>query len=812
MNCIIKKITPALFLFLWIGGTVLAQGKPDSTAKTSTKDTNQVAVADSLKMILEESEMFEEYEDTVMHFLKEFVVVANVRDSKSLQEQSVTFSVINEDMVKRMGLNATNGVNSLTPNLFVADNGSSMDPLISVRGFSSASNDPIVAMNMDNVPVLSRDAYSVNMFDVERIEILRGPQGIASGRNAMMGVMNVYTISPLKYTGTQVAAEYSTANNVLVTASTYQKPKENFGISVAASYKHSDGFFTNDFTEKNVDKHNGVGLRFRTIGKPKEKFTVDNVFSANYISEGIYPYAITNKDDETQNIVFNEGNQYKRALFSDGLVIQYIYDKIIFNSITGYQFLYDKTEFDADYTANKFLLMEGEKTEHALSHEFAFRSTARETRKYNWKAGLFFYFKHSTIDRPITYYKEGIEQIFCKKLNDKIQEKVPLGRINIDGDQLKIDNHFETPTVGVAAYHQSEITVDKWDFAAGIRFNYEHVSIDYLNQNLINYAGEGIHDTKKKELKTHDYGTKELSEFVILPKIAAQYNLNKLNNLYATVSRGQKAGGYNVLLFSDIIQTQMINGINKELNISGDRSDLIKHDYSDEILYDPEKCWNFEIGGHFLSTEKNWNINFALFYILGQDQQIFTFPMGKNMGSLIVNADKTRSLGGELSINYTYVNPETKNIFNIIGSYGYAHAKFLEFEHNGIDFSNKRLPFAPSNTIGLNACYTFSVDRPGIKTLAFNMVMNGTGKIYWDTENKYSQQFYTTFDAGITYNWKELYVRAWMRNLANKTYDTYQFSNLGNQFCQKGKPRQIGISVTYKFNQKEKEKEENAKE
>lgn len=806
MNCNIKKISSALLLSVWIGGTLMAQSpKAQNTPQTANNTTPTVQPVDSLKMLLEESEMLE---DTVMYFLKEFVVVANIRDSKSLQEQSVTFSLINEEQIKRMGLSTTREINGLTPNLYMTDNGSSMDPIISMRGFSSSNNDPIVAMNADNVPILSRDAYSVNMFDVERIEVLRGPQGTASGRNAMMGVMNVYTLSPLKYTGTHVSADYSTANNVLLTAATYQKPTEKFGFSVAANFKHSDGFFTNSLTDEKVDKHNGVALRLRAVGKPKEKFTIDNVLSTGYISEGIYPYAITNRDDETLDIEFNEKNQYKRFLLSDGLVIQYIYDKIIFNSITGYQFLYDQTNHDADYTGNKFLLMEGEKNEHALSHEFAFRSTARETRKYNWKAGLFFYFKHSTIDHPISYFEKGINEIFCNSLNEKIQEKNPLGKINIEGDQLKISNHFETPTVGIAAYHQSEFTINKWDLTAGVRFNYEHVSIDYLSQNLINYAGEGIKDTEKKELKTHFYGTKELSEFVVLPKFAAQYNINKFNNLYLNIARGQKAGGYNVLLFSDIIQTQMINKINRELNLTGDRSELIKHDYTEEILYSPERCWNFEVGGHFLATEKNMSVNFALFYILGQNQQIHTFPTGSNMGSMIVNANRTRSVGGELSVNYTHVNPETQNVFNIVGSYGYAHAKFLDFEHNGVDLSNKRLPFAPSNTIGLNACYTFLINEPWVKTIAMNISMNGNGKIYWDTENRYSQQFYTTFDAGVTYNWKELYVRLWMRNLANKTYDTYQLSNLGNQICQKGKPRQIGISINYKFNQKEKKKEE----
>ena len=737
-------------------------------------------------------------DDPIMHFLREFVVIANTRDSKSLQEQSVAFTSFGADQLELRDIKSIKDVSGSTPNFYMPDFGSSMTSAIFVRGFGSMVGVPVVGMNVDNVPTLNKNAFDADLFDVERIEMLRGPQGTSTGRNSMMGVLNVYTLSPLNYQGTRVSADYSTANTIKVKASTYQKPKDNFGYSIAANYKHTDGFFTNEYTGDQCDPHNSISARGRIIWSPKEKFTVDNVISGGYLAEGGFPYAFTDRYDKTQPIAYDGDNKYKRGTISDGLVIQYRYEKFIFNSITGYQFLSDEMNLDPDYTTKSIITRNEKQKEHAFSHEFNFRSTVNQDRKWNWKNGLWIFYKHNDTESPITYHQDGLDYLFGSNVYAGIQSKYPASKLDITGNELTVTNDFEIPTIGTAVYHQSEFTLDKWELVAGLRLDYEHSRLDYLSQNDMTYIVAPTMP-KAKDIITHFYGSKEISDFQVLPKLSAQYNFNQYCNLYAYAARGHKAGGFNTLLFSDIIQNRIMTNIFNEIDIDVKETGLPIYDYTPNISYKSEHSWDFEFGGHFLSPQKVFDFDFSLFYIICHDQQILTFPSGKNSGSMIVNADKSRSVGGEVSINYQHTNDETHNTFNFEGSYGYANAKFLEFEHDGVDYSGKKVPFAPANTIGTNFQYKFQCHQPWITSLTLTANWNGYGKVYWNEDNQYSQQFYSLFDASITWQWKKLDVKGWAKNLADKEYNTYSFTNFGNHYCQKGKPRQLGVTVSYKF-------------
>ncbi len=737
-------------------------------------------------------------DDPIMHFLREFVVIANTRDSKSLQEQSVAFTSFGADQLEMREIKSIKDVSGNTPNFFMPDFGSSMTSAIFVRGFGSIVGVPVVGMNVDNVPTLNKNAFDADLFDVERIEMLRGPQGTSTGRNSMMGVLNVYTLSPLNYQGTRVSADYSTANTVKLKASTYQKPKDNFGFSVAANYKHTDGFFINEYKGSPCDPHNSFSARGRIIWSPKEKFTVDNVVSGGYLAEGGFPYAFTDRYDQTQPIAYDGDNRYKRATISDGLVIQYRYEKFIFNSITGYQFLSDKMFLDPDYMTKSIITRDEKQKEHAFSHEFNFRSTINQERKWNWKNGLWVFYKHNKTESPITYHQDGLDYLFGSTVNKGIQSAHPNSKLTISGNELTVTNDFEIPTIGTAVYHQSEFTLKKWDLVAGLRLDYEHSRLDYLSQNDLSYIVSLCMD-KEKDIKTHFYGSQTLSDFQVLPKISAQYNFNQYCNLYAYAARGHKAGGFNTLLFSDIIQNKIMTNIFNEVDVDVKETGLPIFDYTQNIAYDSEHSWDFEFGGHFLSPEKVFNIDFSLFYILCRNQQILTFPSGKNSGSMIINADKSRSVGGEFSINYQHTSKETHNTFNMEGSYGYSNAKFIEFKHDEVDYSGKRIPFAPANTIGLDIQYKIKFHEPWITHLILASEWKGYGKVYWNEDNLYSQQFYSLFNASITWEWNKLNIKGWSKNLADKEYNTYSFTNFGNHYCQKGKPRQIGITVSYKF-------------
>ena len=803
-NPYLRYITYILF---FISATIAnAQRKESPEPNTTEKGDDRITIrykhivaGDSLSNLLAEADTIED--DPIMHFLREFVVIANKHDSKSLQQQSIAFTSFGANQLEYRAVQSIKDVSGHSPNFFMPDFGSSMTSAIFVRGFGSMEGTPVVGMNVDNVPVLNKNAFDADLYDIERIEMLRGPQGTSTGRNSMMGVLNVYTLDPFNYKGTRVSADYSTANTVKVNASTYQRPKESLGFSVAASLKHTDGFFTNNYDGKKCDPHNSINARIRVMTSPKEKFTLDNVLSGGFLKEGGYPYAFTDRYDKTQEIEFDGENRYQRFNISDGLVIQYKYEKFIFSSITGYQFLKDELHIDPDYSPKSIIARTDNQTEHAVSHEFAFRSRKDINQTWNWKNGLFLFFKHNKTDSPITYYQEGLEQVFTNNLDKGIQNKYgEKTGLSIHDDALVIDNSFESPTFGIAGYHQSEFTVDKWDFAAGLRLDFEHSNLEYLSQNDLTYHLKNIDETEK-EIKTHYYGSDALSDFQALPKFSMQYNFSEFSNLYLYAARGHKAGGFNTLLFSDIIQGSILKKIMNDADVDIKSTNIPDYDYERNITYDSEQSWNIEFGGHALKTAGKNNINFdySLYYIICKNQQILTFPTGKNTGSMIRNADKSRSLGGELSVKFQSYDKSTGNIFNIEGSYGYTHARFAEFFHDGVDYKGKTVPFSPCNTVGFNAKYTFHIEENWIDDLIFAAELKGYGKIYWNEDNIYSQQFYTIFNASAAYKWRKLTAKIWTKNLADREFNAYSFKNLGKHYCQKGKPRQIGISVSYKF-------------
>ena len=92
--------------------------------------------------------------------------------------------------------------------------GSRMTSSIYVRGIGARIDQPVVGLNVDNVPFLNKDNYDFDMPDIARIEVIRGPQSTLYGRNTMGGLINIYTISPLNYQGSRVMAETGKGNLV----------------------------------------------------------------------------------------------------------------------------------------------------------------------------------------------------------------------------------------------------------------------------------------------------------------------------------------------------------------------------------------------------------------------------------------------------------------------------------------------------------------------------------------------------------------------------------------------------------------------
>ena len=140
--------------------------------------------------------------------LGEIAVISNPKSQINTFEFPASLTTFSSANIERMNIQSLKDFSSLAPNLYIPDYGSRLTSAIYIRGIGSRINSPAVGLNIDNVPYLDKSAFDFDFMDIERVEILRGPQGTLYGRNTMAGLINVYTKSPFDHPGTRVRVGY----------------------------------------------------------------------------------------------------------------------------------------------------------------------------------------------------------------------------------------------------------------------------------------------------------------------------------------------------------------------------------------------------------------------------------------------------------------------------------------------------------------------------------------------------------------------------------------------------------------------------
>ncbi len=197
--------------------------------------------------------------------IEEVVVIATPKENRKLRELPVATTLLSQ---KDMQANQVHSVKNLTgigPNLFIPDYGSKLTTSIYIRGIGSRINTPSVGLYVDNIPYIDKSAFDFNYADIERIDILRGPQGTLYGRNTMGGLIKVHTKSPFTYQGpTDIrmgAATYNNYNVSLHPLSPYIRTVRLF--LPEDFYEHTGGFFEN--SARNNEKVDKKQCRWRTF-------------------------------------------------------------------------------------------------------------------------------------------------------------------------------------------------------------------------------------------------------------------------------------------------------------------------------------------------------------------------------------------------------------------------------------------------------------------------------------------------------------------------------------------------------------------
>ena len=749
--------------------------------------------------------------DTLRNFeMDEAVVVASPKETAYLLHQPLSASMFGKADLEKIGASSIKNLSAFSPNFHMPDYGSRLTSAAYIRGVGARMNTPVLGLYVDNVAYTDKSAFDFSFLDVERVDVLRGPQSTLYGRNTMGGLIRVFTADPLKKTGTTIDLGGAThGGRYHGQAMTYLHPSDELGISVGGFYEGKTGFFDNVTTGKEADALSSGGGKLRMAWKPQNNLRFDWTASYEYSDEDACPYYLADFNaeafpmlaDKMGVISQNRQSSYRRGLFNTALSAEWKAPKFIFSSVTGYQNLDDRLKMDQDFTAlDVFDLVQSQKI-NTFTEELSLRS--RKGSRWQWTSGAFFMYQNMNTDCPVSFYKDGVAF-----LNSQFKG-APM-KIAITNDELRFDADLKTPNWNAALFHQStfnDLLVEGLSLTLGLRLEYDRQELDLASalRNPLFFTFQlPMPHAPQMNLGPVDApfsGKLDNDSWQLLPKVALQYEMDK-GNVFVSVTKGYRSGGYNIQSYSDLSQQVLMkNMMDAAFQAMPPRPHTRAGmpDFSDPdihtMAYKAEESWNYELGGRF----KLWNglldMDYSLFFLQTKNQQLARFT-DSGLGRVMVNAGKTHNYGVELALRGHFFD----NRLQTSVSYGYTHAELKDHDLGDADYSGNRVPFAPEHTVGAFAQFRQPLDNKVFKALYVGADVQGAGKIYWDEANQFDQPFYATLGANFGVELLgNVQLEFWGKNLTDTRYDTFSFNSFGNRFSQWGTPRHFGANLKLNF-------------
>lgn len=679
--------------------------------------------------------------------LDEVVVTAQKRE-ETAQQVPFSISTLSGKQVQDYRVWNLKDITAIVPNLYSASPGDNRN-VTGLRGIATTSYDPAIATYIDGVNQFGLDTYIPQLFDVERIEVLRGPQGTLYGRNAMGGVINVITKQPTnQFNGFAEAnvGNYGQQRYSLGIRTPLVKDKLYFGA--AGLYNRLGGFYDNVFNNTKLDKQHSF------LGNYYLKYLASESFGLtlnvkHYANRNNGPFALSSSPDDALAFPFqlsqNATTTMVDNIFNASLTANYTGRGFNFTSSSAYQknYRYYTTPIDGDFSpldavsiinnyGNKFNKVE------VATQEFRFSSPASASN-WRWTTGLYGFYRYSPT-KSGTHFGADAAAVGS-----------PLT------DFTSINSNIER-AYGAAVYGQVVYLINpQWDITAGARYDYEH------KKNRV--MGEFQPDGADPIITQND--TSATANFnAFTPKFSIGYHPTESNNLYATYSRGFRAGGISQL-GSDPSSPPLFN-------------------------YKPEYSNNYEVGSKNLLFNNRVRFNVSLFYISINNAQVPTLILPDAI-TLTRNAGKLRSKGAEAELAATVLKG-----LDISYNFGYTHARYtdLQVPSNGavVNLNGNRQVYTPEVTSMLALQYGYSL---GSST---KLIARGEwrylGDQYFDLANQVKQEGYSTFNARLGVSTKKFDVFVWGSNLGDKNYIDYAYdfgaAHLGN-------PRTYGITLRTNF-------------
>ncbi len=438
------------------------------------------------------------------------IIVTAEKTPQDIQDVPISITAITEQEAEDGDITSFRDISKNTPN-FTTYNPSRNFVNYSIRGFSNfnfISRDS-VAFYIDDVPYDYVNFLGVEIYDIERVEVLRGAQATLYGRNAQAGVVNIITKQPADELDFNGNIGYGNFDNFDVRASVSSPIVEDrLSFRLSGSYETREGYTENTFLDTDVDSQSGYTTRGKLLWTPTENLSVAFNASVQKFDDGPQPFVALDIEDpfeiEQDFLGFNNLDTNTQSMRVD-----YEHNAFRLTSITARRFSSSDFELDADIftpSTENLAIQVSDVDSDSLSQEIRFQSPD-QNGKFQWLLGGYLEFRDFEVNDSSFITGGGIT----------------FTEAEVDENTLAF--------FGQVSYKP----IEPLTLTAGLR--YESFDSNLSNQTISDFTGFERTVTIFEDIEQEDD--------IVLPRFVAQYRFNPSLMVYGSVARGYKPAGVN---------------------------------------------------------------------------------------------------------------------------------------------------------------------------------------------------------------------------------------------------------------------------
>ncbi len=712
--------------------------------------------------------------------LEEVIVTATKR-AESLQDIPVSVNALSENTIQEAGIDNIEDVAALVPSLTVSPNISPFATAIRIRGFGTSQNDPSleasVAYILDGVYMGTSGLGMSDLTDIERIEVLQGPQGTLYGKNSNAGVVSVITKSPntdqTEGFVEATAGDYSLQKYV---ASVSGPITDSIAYLLAGSWHQYDGWMQSN-TGDDLNGAEDWNARGKILWQPDDELSVQ--LTASHVdrntsccaADATQTFAVIDQLEVRalpvpKNDAFDYNNNVdidsNFDLTADALNVTLDYElaKATLTSITAWSEYDYKTSYDAERSDLAVLGVEDDRyTGDLWSQELRLTSDLDGPAQY--MAGLYYSLEERTRGAPGRGVVVVGEDIIA--VGGAYTGLGPRFALGVQpGDTVVFNSKWESETFALFGQTSYNLT-EAWVATLGLRYTTETKDTDLYTQPISSAPlfGTGLTLVEQAFAPVDEDFNRESDGFTGLANIT--YFATEEVMVFASVSTGTKSGGFNGVA---------AEGASRE--------------------FDDENTTNYELGIKSQLLDNRLQLNASAFYTEFDDLQ-FLAQQPSGVGFYVSNA--ARGSSGGVDLNF---NAAPWEFLMLSGGLQYLDAKYTEGELEDADLD---VPYAPDWSGNLAATLLLPL-ADGVTYLRGDYSFMGdhfTNPTYQDPKVEQDKTLVNVRLGWRNDNWD---IAAWVKNATDEAYSSSSaapigFSGTEAQFLEA--PRTYGVTLRYSF-------------